>query len=164
MTATTSAHRALFSNRSRSVRDNPALKQGGALWRSEPQRWMVEPGETRKRYEPDRITACIERGSELNTVRPWSYGAIALPVWFLCLSAYAEPDAPPVSLVQASNVPCKVGRPNVKPGEAVAWNGQCAGGLAAGRGTAQWSDKGKPTLRFDGVFTQGLLVVGDVKI
>ena len=93
----------------------------------------------------------------MNTVFPLSFGVIALPVWCFCVSAYAEPDAPPTSFVQASNVPCKVGRPNVKPVEVVTWNGQCADGLATGRGTAKWSEKGKPTLRFDGVFTQGLL-------
>lgn len=93
----------------------------------------------------------------MNAVFPLSFGVIALPVWCFCVSAYAEPDAPPTSFVQASNVPCKVGRPNVKPVEVVTWNGQCADGLATGRGTAQWSEKGKPTLRFDGIFTRGLL-------
>ena len=93
----------------------------------------------------------------MNAILPGSLGAIMLPILCFCVSAYAQSDAPPVSFVQASNVPCKVGRPNVKPVEVVTWNGQCADGLAAGRGTAQWAEKGKPTLRFDGVFTRGLL-------
>ena len=93
----------------------------------------------------------------MKAILPWSFGVIALPIWFFCVSAYAEPDAPPVSFVQALNVHCKVGRPNGKAAEVVTWNGQCTDGLAAGRGTAQWSEKDKPTLRFDGVFTRGLL-------
>ena len=87
----------------------------------------------------------------------WSFGAIVLLLGCLCGSARAKSDAPPMAFVQASNVPCKVGRPNVKPGEVVNWSGQCADGLATGRGTAQWFEKGKPTLRFDGSFSQGLL-------
>lgn len=69
----------------------------------------------------------------------------------------AQPGAPPVAFVQASNVACKVGRPNVKAGETVAWQGQCADGFANGAGVAQWSQDGKPTLRFEGTFIRGLL-------
>lgn len=35
--------------------------------------------------------------------------------------------------------------------------GECADGLIACRGTAQWLEEGKPTLRFDGTFARGLL-------
>ena len=76
---------------------------------------------------------------------------------FSCSSSYAQSGSPPIAFVQASNVPCKVGRANVKPREGVTWDGQCADGLAAGPGTAQWLEAGKPTLRFDGTFARGLL-------
>ena len=69
----------------------------------------------------------------------------------------AQSGSSPISLVQASNVPCNVGRPNVKPHEGVTWFGQCADRLATGPGTAQWTEKGKPTLRFEGTFARGLL-------
>ena len=95
----------------------------------------------------------------MNTNLRWLFGAIVLPIiGHQFTSAYAKSDAPPpIAFVQASNVPCKVGRPNVKSTEIVTWNGQCADGLAAGRGTAQWFVSGKPTLRFEGTFVRGLL-------
>lgn len=93
----------------------------------------------------------------MDTVIRRLFGAILLPMGCLCTSAYAQSDAPPITFVQASNVPCKVGRPNVKPVESVTWSGQCADGLAAARGTAQWFEKSKPTLRFEGTFARGLL-------
>lgn len=94
----------------------------------------------------------------MDAIIRWSFGVIVLPIGcFFCICSYAQSDSPPTSLVQASNVPCKVGRPNVKPVESVTWSGQCAEGLAAGPGTAQWFEKGMPTLRFDGTFARGLL-------
>ena len=72
-------------------------------------------------------------------------------------AVFAQAQLAIVSFVQASNVACKVGRPNVKPGETVTWQGQCADGSAQGAGVAQWSQDGKPTLRFEGTFAKGLL-------
>jgi hypothetical protein len=85
------------------------------------------------------------------------FGVIGFPVFAFVSPAHAQPAPPPVAFVQASNVACKVGRPNVKPRETVTWSGQCVAGLAEGSGTAQWFEDGKPTLRFDGTFARGLL-------
>ena len=93
----------------------------------------------------------------MNVIIRWTVGAIMLPISFFCSPSYAQSGSPPISFVQASNVPCNVGRPNVKPREGVTWYGQCADGLATGPGTAQWFEKGKPTLRFDGTFARGLI-------
>ena len=94
----------------------------------------------------------------MDAIFRWSSKAIVLSIGcFFCICSYAQSDSPPTTFVQASNVPCKVGRPNVKPEESVTWSGQCAEGRAAGPGSAQWFEKGKPTLRFDGTFARGLL-------
>src|SRR5438045_1544291 len=75
----------------------------------------------------------------------------------LCTSAIAQTAPPVLTAMQASNVPCKVGRANVKPGETVTWQGKCTDGFAQGLGVAQWYADGKPTLRFEGTFALGLL-------
>ena len=62
-----------------------------------------------------------------------------------------------ISFVQASNIDCKVGRPNLAAGETVVWEGGCVNGLASGAGAAQWSKGGKPNFRFEGSFEKGLL-------
>jgi hypothetical protein len=93
----------------------------------------------------------------MNTTTRWSCCVIVLPISCSWSSSYAQPGSPPIGFVQASNTPCKVGRPNVKAREGVTWSGQCADGLASGPGTAQWVEDGKPTLRYEGIFASGLL-------
>lgn len=73
------------------------------------------------------------------------------------LFASAACVASDLSLVQATNVSCKVGRANVKPGESVTWQGMCKDGLAEGTGVARWSFAGKPTLVYEGAFVRGLI-------
>ena len=82
---------------------------------------------------------------------------ILMSLGLACGDAHTQAGGPPVTLVQASNIACKVGRANVKPREGVAWYGPCVDGLAQSAGYAQWSDTGKPTLRFDGTYARGLL-------
>lgn len=82
--------------------------------------------------------------------------AIALISCFLG-PLHAQSSPPLIAFVLAANVPCKVGRANVKPGESVTWSGRCADGLATGPGTAQWLEGGRQTLRFDGTFVRGLI-------
>ena len=84
-------------------------------------------------------------------------GVIGASISCIFGSSYVQSGPSLIAFVLASNVSCKVGRANVKPGEGVTWSGRCVDGLAAGPGTAQWLEKGRPTLRFDGTFTQGLL-------
>lgn len=87
-----------------------------------------------------------------------------LPRWWLfwaCLLSWQQVQAQPAALkidyVNAVNTACKVGRLNVTSTELVAWQGQCVGGYASGRGVAQWSTAGKPTLRYEGTFEKGLI-------
>jgi hypothetical protein len=62
-----------------------------------------------------------------------------------------------MNYVDATDVACKIGRPNVTPGESVTWQGKCVNGLASGPGVAQWSKNGKPTFRYQGVLQNGLI-------
>jgi hypothetical protein len=88
-----------------------------------------------------------------------TYLAAAASVLFGSHAAVlAQTQLPLITFVQASNVACKVGRANVKPGETVTFQGGgCADGLVQGPGLAQWYLDGKPTLRFVGRYERGLL-------
>ena len=66
-------------------------------------------------------------------------------------------SSPSIGYVLATNTGCKVGRPSVKADDSVTWQGKCMDGLASGPGVAQWSNAGKPTLRYEGSFEKGVL-------
>lgn len=94
----------------------------------------------------------------MNATTPVFLRALTCMALTFVASALAQPAPSPITYVQASNVACKVGRPNVKPGETVTLEGGgCANGLAQGPGLAQWFLDGKPTLRFAGIYARGLL-------
>ena len=52
---------------------------------------------------------------------------------------------------------CKVWDPNPSPGQSITWTGDCANGLAQGRGTLQWFFDGKPGQSDEGEFRDGKL-------
>ena len=94
----------------------------------------------------------------MNATTPVFLRAVTCIALTVVASALAQPASPPITYVQASNVACKVGRANVKPGETVTFQGGgCADGLAQGPGMAQWFLDGKPTVQFAGIFVRGLL-------
>jgi hypothetical protein len=94
----------------------------------------------------------------MNVITQAHFVVAALALFGNQAAVVAQTQSPPISFVQASNVACKVGRANVKPGETVTFQGGgCADGLAQGPGLAQWYIDGKPTLRFVGIYARGLL-------
>jgi hypothetical protein len=50
---------------------------------------------------------------------------------------------------------CKVWDPYRSPSQSITWSGDCANGLAQGRGTLQWLNEGKPGERDEGEFKDG---------
>jgi hypothetical protein len=53
---------------------------------------------------------------------------------------------------------CRVNDPEPVPDEAISWSGNCANGLAQGRGVLQWYRGGKPTGgRYEGEYRDGFM-------
>lgn len=75
---------------------------------------------------------------------------IATACYLLLVSATHASDLD--SFGADSKTGCKVFKANMRPADAVTWNGNCVLGFADGEGTAQWYRDGKPDVRFEGAF------------
>ncbi|HZR02149.1 MAG TPA: hypothetical protein VFA81_03120 [Burkholderiales bacterium] len=52
---------------------------------------------------------------------------------------------------------CKIANPNPKPKETAQWSGACLQGYAHGKGVLQFYSDGKPSVRYEGELSQGVL-------
>lgn len=86
-------------------------------------------------------------------------GGDGLIVQVACLISLLAFLAPPAQaadgLVMDGASGCAVFKPNLKPGDAVSWQGACSSGQANGPGVAHWTASDNSSLTFEGTFTQG---------
>lgn len=93
----------------------------------------------------DRRCAAIERAAHATVLAVVLWAAMAPSAH--AADGYAEDAA----------AGCIVFKPNLKPGEAVAWKGACVKGQASGPGVASWTASDGSTLTFEGTFALGKL-------
>lgn len=83
-------------------------------------------------------------------------GLIVQVACLISLLAFLAPPAQAADgLVKDSASGCAVFKPNLKPGDAVSWQGACSSGQATGPGVARWTASDNSSLTFEGTFTQG---------
>ncbi len=70
----------------------------------------------------------------------------------LASSALAQPNG---DWIADPKTNCKVWDPYFSPSQSITWTGDCANGLAQGRGTLQWFNNGKAGERDEGEFKDG---------
>ena len=80
-----------------------------------------------------------------------------LPPQAIPIAPSSTSPIPNGGMAQDRRTGCRVSKPSLAANEAVAWSGQCLGGLANGPGVAQWTADGKSTLTYEGSFRSGML-------
>ena len=81
---------------------------------------------------------------------------IIISIFFLWLSSLPVANAEDGFVKDVPNG-CSVFKPNLKTGETVVWQGECANGFAEGNGLAKWSAGDHSSVTFEGPFVHGKL-------
>ena len=81
-------------------------------------------------------------------------GALLAMALLFASAAQAQTDAV-AGWITATNQACKIWNPAPQPDESVTWSGACKDGLATGKGILQWTENGKPDVKFDGEYVKG---------
>lgn len=82
------------------------------------------------------------------------FGALVIVgMLFAAPMALAQDAAP--GWITATNQPCKIWNPEPQPDESVTWSGDCKDGLASGKGVLEWTENGKPDVKFEGQYVNG---------